>query len=172
MQLYWGITINNKQLTSKLKVSGAVSDIVVKALFNKRVIEMSVKLNVPLNRTVKGQLGWLKRQLGKCNKIHKELYSCICSELKVDINIKYVKGVDRISLDKIDDFYSKIKKREISEFGVVMIKDFGKQFSSTQKFVKIIEQMLLNFYECIVEHLVKWEKPVPQISENIKIMKE
>ncbi|MCK5493453.1 MAG: hypothetical protein KAJ14_10125, partial [Candidatus Omnitrophica bacterium] len=60
--------ISNKFLTSTLRVKGAVSDIKIKALFEKRIIEMSVTLKAPQDKTIRGQLGWIKRQIDICNK--------------------------------------------------------------------------------------------------------
>ena len=60
--------IENKQLSSELRVKGAVSDIRIKAFFEKRIIEMSVILQPPLDKKVKGQLNWIKYQLESCKK--------------------------------------------------------------------------------------------------------
>ena len=33
-------------------------------------------------------------------------------------------------------------------------------------FVKIIEEMLIGYYQSIVQHIKKWEKPVPKIANK------
>ncbi len=158
--------IIDKQLISTLKVKGAVSDITVRALFEKRIIEMSVKINVPGDRKIKGQFGWLKRQIDDCNKKNPDIFEIIQNELKININIKHAKGIERISYDRLDSIYQEFKNKEINEFGVVQIKDFGKKFAASQKFVEVLEKMLLDFYKGIVQNLSRWEQPAPKLSEN------
>ena len=158
--------ITDKQLISTLKVKGAVSDITVRALFEKRIIEMSVKINVPRDRKIKGQLGWLKRQIDDCNKKNPDIFEIIQNELKININIKHAKGIERISYDRLDSIYQEFKNKEINEFGVVQVKDFGKKFAASQKFVEVLEKMLLDFYKGIVQNLSRWEQPAPKLSEN------
>jgi len=164
--------LTNKQLISTLKVTGAVSDIQIKALFEKRTIEMSVKVNVPLDRTTRGQIGWLKKQLDKCQKKNEDRFNELSSKIMIDINIKHAKGLDRRLYKNIDNIYPDIKNREINDFGIVLIKDFGKGFSSSMKFVVIIENMLLDYYKVIVQYLTNWEKPAPKISENEIVVNE
>ena len=164
--------IANKELISTLKVIGAVSDVQIKALFEKRTIEMSVKVNIPLDKTVRGQIGWLKRQIDKCQKNNKDQFDALCENIMIDINIKHAKGVERILWKNIDNIYPEIKNREINDFGIVLVRDFGKEFSSSKKFVEIIESMLLDYYKIIVQYLTKWEKPAPKIPENESITQE
>jgi len=163
--------IENKMLSLTLGVKGAVSEITVKALFEKRIIEMSVKLNVPLDKGVKGQIGWLKRQIDYCGKKRPEIFNKIYDDLKIDINIKHARSDERISYKRIDEIFEDLKSKEINEFGIVQVKDFGKSFASRKKFVEIIENMLIEFYGGIVQHLTNWEKPAPKISEE-KIISE
>jgi len=158
--------INEKQLTSVLRVKGAVSDIIIRALFEKRIVEMIVKVNVPLDKGIKGQIGWLKKQIELCAKKEPKIFETIQDELKIGINIKRAKGCERVALPKLRDIYNEIKDREINEFNVVQVKDFGKSFSSRQKFVEEIETMLVNFYKSIIQHLHNWKQPAPPLSDT------
>ncbi len=47
-----------------------------------------------------------------------------------------------------------------------MSKILENNFSSRKNFVNIIEEMLLDFYSGIVQHLSKYEQPAPKIIEN------
>jgi hypothetical protein len=158
--------ITDKQLISTLKVKGAVSDITVRALFEKRIVEMSVTLNVPLDKKIKGQIGWLKRQLDFCNKKNPDIFETIKNELKININIKHAKGIERISYDRLDSIHQEFKNKEIKEFGIVQVKDFGKKFAASQKFVEVLEKMLLDFYKGVIQYLSRWEQPAPKLTEN------
>ena len=158
--------INDKLLVSTLKIKGAVSDITVKALFDKRIIEMAVKLNVPRDRGTKAQLGWLKRQIDNCRKKDPESCAAILDELKIDINIKHARNDERMSFSRLEEMNEELKNKEINGFRIVQVKDFGKSFASRQKFVETIENMLVQFYKGIVQQLVNWEQAAPKIVEE------
>ena len=160
--------ISNKFLTSTLRVKGAVSDIKIKALFEKRIIEMSVTLKAPQDKTIRGQLGWIKRQIDICNKKNEKTFQKIKNEILIEIIIRNSNKSERISLIDIDNIYAEIKNKEIKEFKVLFIKDYGKQFASRIKFVEIIERMIVDFYSGIVQFLSKWEKHAPKMIETNK----
>lgn len=160
--------IDKKRLVSTLKIKGAVSDITVRALFDKRIIEMAIKLNVPKDRGTKAQIGWLKRQIDNCQKKDTVSNNEILNELKIDINVKHARNDERISFDRLEEMYEELKNKEINGFGVVQVKDFGKSFASRQKFVQTIENMLVVFYKGLVQHLVRWEQSAPKIVEEFK----
>ena len=160
--------ISNKFLTSTLRVKGAVSDIKIKALFEKRIIEMSVTLKAPQDKTIRGQLGWIKRQIDICNKKNEKTFQKIKNEILIEIIIRNSNKSERISLIDIDNIYAEIKNKEIKEFKILFIKDFGKQFASRIKFVEIIERMIVDFYSGIVQFLSKWEKHAPKMIETNK----
>lgn len=155
--------INERKLTSTLRVRGAVSDINISALFEKRTIEMSVSLKPPMNKKTRGQLGWIKRQLLSCSKKDETTFNKIKGEVIIAIWLKNMRKPERICVAGIDDVYDHIKDREIKEFRVVCIKDFGKKFSSRKIFVDTIEQMALDFYRGVIQHLVKWEPTAPKM---------
>ncbi|MBU1810917.1 MAG: hypothetical protein KJ629_07245 [Candidatus Omnitrophica bacterium] len=160
--------INNKFLTSILQVKGAISDIKIKAFFEKRIIEMSVSLKAPQDKTIRGQLGWIERQMENCNKKNEKTFQKIKNEILIEIIIKNSNKSERISLINIDNIYAEIKNKEIKEFKILFIKDYGKKFASRNKFVEIIEEMIVNFYSGIVQFLLKWEKPAPKMIETNK----
>ena len=62
--------IDKSLLTSNLRVKGAASDIKIEALSEKRIVGMSVTIKVPQDKKLKGQLTWIKRQLGTCKNIN------------------------------------------------------------------------------------------------------
>ena len=62
--------------------------------------------------------------------------------------------------------YEDLKYKELNDVRIILIKDFGKIFSSSMKFVEILEEMLIDFYKIIVQHLSRWEKPAPKIKEQ------
>lgn len=160
--------VETKILSSNLKVKNAVSDIRIDASFEKKIVEMSVTLRAPQDKKIRGQLSWIKRQLGNCKKKNKEKFLKVEQEILIDISLKNISKSERISIDNLDNVYNEIKDREIKEFKVMMIKDFSRNFSSCKKFVEIIEEMLLDYYSGIVQSLTKWEEPAPKIIEKEK----
>ena len=160
--------IGEKSLSSNLKVSGAVSDIKIKALFEKRIIEMSVTLKVPQDKKIRGQLNWVKRQLEACKKKNEQTFHRLQNEILIEIILKNTNKTERVNIDNIDNIYEEIKDREIKEFKILYIKDFGKRFAKCRKFVEILENMLLDYYSCVVQHLSNWTQPAPKIIEEKK----
>ena len=60
-----------------------------------------------------------------------------------------------------------ISNREISGFSILYLKSLGKKFESKKGVVEIMEKMLINYYQGILQHLKRWEKPAPQIAKMI-----
>lgn len=155
-----------KCLTSNLRIRGAVSDIRISALFEKRIISLAVSLAVPRNKKLRGQIGWIKKQLDKCRKRSEEDFDKIRNEIRIDILFKNTSKFDRVTITGLDSIYDDIRGREIKEFRILQIRDFGKNFSSRYKFVEILEAMLVDYFKKIVQHLDKWEQPAPKIVES------
>jgi len=166
--------ISNKFLSSVLKVKNAASDIRIDAFFDKRIIEMSVTLKAPQDKKIRGQLSWIKNQLRNCKKKNEKTFQKIQNEIIVDISLKNTSKSERVNIENLDIIYGEIKEREIREFKVILIKDLGKKFSNCKNFVEIIENMLIDYYSCVVQYLTKWEEPAPKIIEkdNGEIKKE
>jgi hypothetical protein len=153
-------------LTSNLRVKDAISPIEISGFFKKRSVEMSVNLGAPQDKTVRGQLSWLIRQFQNCEKKSESLYSKINSDIFVELSYKRRSKSDRFPAASLDSNYQEIKDKEIKEFKIILLKDFGKGFSSRTKFVETIELMLVEFYRGIIQYLSKWEKPAPKIKET------
>ena len=158
--------IDSMKLSSIFKIKGAVSDIKVSALFRKRTIEMSISLKAPEDKTLRGQVGWMKKQIDTCNKKSSDTFEIVKNEIMVEVTIKNSSRIERFHLKKIEDIIEELKNKELREFKIVYIKDFGKSFSNRKKFVEIIEKMIIDYYGGIVQYLKKWEKPAPKIIEN------
>ena len=144
-------------LSSKLKIKGAVSNIKVTADFDRRVISMSVNITPPLNKGVIARISWIKNQLEKMNveKLKNDLY--------IDADIKYTANSIKYKFENIDNFYEHedIKNKDIIGFDICYIKTVN--FTHVGKFVDSIEEMLLDFYQIIVQDLKTWEKPAPKL---------
>jgi hypothetical protein len=157
--------IDNNKLTSTHRIRGAVSDVSVEALFQKRTIEMCVSLKPPADKKLRGQIGWMKRQFTVCSKKAPKTFSRIQDALLVEIWLKNLRTPERVSIAQLDEVHQHLQGRIIKEFRVVLIEDFGKNFGSRIKFVERIEQMAIDFYSGVVQYLVKWEQTAPKIAK-------
>ena len=155
--------ISYNYLDSSLQISGAVSDLKVRANFDKKNLEMSVNVISPQDKKSKGQIGWMLRQLNNCQKKNPELFTNLEKSLMIDILIKFQKEPIRFRLDEIDSALEKVGNREIKGFNIVCLQYLGRKFRSPQIFVEVIEKMVIDYYRGIVQYLKNWNKPAPQI---------
>lgn len=158
--------IESKALVSTLQISGAASDIKVIAHFERRNIEMNISLIAPQDKTLRGQIGWLRRQLEMGARKSVDKFETMPIELGIDIELKRQKMPVRYSLDRLDDAIEELKGREIKRFVISQIWDLGRKFESKRGIVQNIESMLLDYYRIIVQHLKKWEKPAPKMLDG------
>lgn len=159
------MTIN--MMASSLKVKGAASKLFINAFFDKRSVETYVVLKAPSDKKTKGQLGWLEKQLRDCNKKDEQGFNSLKNSLFIDVFYKNISRPERISIEKFLTAFEPEKDKEIREFGIALLRDFGKDFGHKTKFVENIANMSLEFYGRIVEHLRSYEAPAPKLSEDV-----
>ena len=155
--------VKDRFLDSSLSIDGAVSDINVIANFGRKNIEMSVNVEPPADKPTRPKITWLRNQLKKCVNKVEDNASWINKDLMVDINIKFTSKPVRVPLDELEDAYGKITGRDIKNFSVVYVNYLGRKFESRKMFVIDIEEMLVQFYENVVQYLKNWEKPAPKV---------
>lgn len=162
--------LKTQSLSSTLSVQAAVSDITIRANFQYRTVEMSVDVNPPQDKTLRGQLGWIKgqvenRQLKK--KLSEEQSKpSILTDLFVELGFKNTRKPYRFPYDRLEYQAEECKGKEIKKVSIVHIKNFGRNFGSAKKFIVMIETMLPIFYKEIIQHLKNWVKPAPQITQR------
>lgn len=157
--------ITTKHLKSRFQIQGAVSDIKMTGLFEKRAIEMSVSLTVPRDKTLRGQVGWINRQLQRCSKKSGDSFNNIIGSIFVDVSIKNSPKSVRLCVTEVETLVEVLKDKEIKSCKVIYLKDFGKMYASRVKFVTTIESMGLDFYRYVVQNLKNWDPSAPQISK-------
>ena len=155
--------IDKSTLSSEYRIRGAVSDLVIEAHFKRRTIEMHVSIIPPSTMGIKGQLGWIGRQLAQCHKKNPELYEMVESGLLIEVWVKNARIAERAQVSQLEGLLEHLQGREIRELRVIHFEDFGKAFSSRIKFVERLEQMALSFYTGVVQHLTNWEPKAPKI---------
>jgi len=150
-------------LTTSLKIKGAVSDIDVKAEFERRMLQMSVEVTPPLDKGTISRLTWVKKQLEKID-------SPLLNDISVHASVKYS---SKPLTEKFADFdrfydYDDIKKKDITQFTLTLNNGIAASFKSKKKFVTLIEAMLRDFYKDIVQNVKTWQAPPPKLKETKK----
>ncbi|WP_425390256.1 hypothetical protein [Ekhidna sp.] len=158
--------IKSNHLESRLKVIGSVSEILIEADFTSRTVSMSVEVDAPLDKGTKGRLGWILRQIERCKQKYDKEFDSIANELYVDAAIKYRSNGVRHKFSDFESFYELEKSIEITQFKILVIRNFGRNFESVRKFVEMIESMLLEFYKVIIQNLSNWDRPAPKLKNE------
>lgn len=154
-------------LSTSLSVKGAVSNIDIKAEFERRMLQMSVEITPNLNyKTFEGRLNSLNRQIKKMD-----------SELLNHLTItgKVFKSPNPIieTYKDYDNFYNEdFKKKDVRKFVLTVNQSLGGSFKSKKKFVVLIEDLLKDFYEDIVQNLVSYVPPPPTMKKEVKTVIE
>lgn len=155
--------VNSYRLESNLHIDGAASSLKISAYFDRMTIAFSSHLSAPEDKKNRGKVSWLKNQLKICEKRNHQLYNLLKTDLIIDVDIKHAKNNLRFGIDELDNSTDQVGNREITGFSILYLKSLGKKFESRKGVVEIMEKMLINYYECIFQHLKRWEKPAPQI---------
>ena len=150
-------------LSTKLRIKGAVSDIKVTVDFERRTISMSVNVTPPLNGGVISRITWIKKQLSKMSN------QSFLEHLYIDADIKYTSNSIKYKYADFDKFYEHddIKNKDIIGFNLDVIK--SAKFTQVSNFVKEIESMLLDYYQIIVQDLKTWEKSAPKLQPKKEV---
>ncbi len=158
--------IGTHSLKSTHRVKGAASEINVTAHFVRRTLEMRVYLSAPKDKKLRGQIGWLQRYFDVCQRKDEKTFEKNIDEMSVDIGIKYQRLPHHVALRDFADSADELKRAEVTGFSIVQIRDLGRKFDSRGGIVKNMEEMLLEFYQAIVQHLRAWEPPAPQMPDS------
>ena len=157
--------ISNLYLESKLQIEHAAAPLEIRAFFARKNIEMSVKLSPPLDKKIRGQISWIRNQLKQSEKKNPPLFEALKPDLIIEIYLKFISAPIRLPFNELDSAVEMIGSREIKSFNIVFLKYLGRKFESRKRVVQIIEKMLIDYYQGVLQHLKRWEKPVPQISK-------
>jgi len=155
--------INDNCITGELIIKNAASDIKLMAEFERRIVSMSVKLTPPLDRGNKAKITWIGKQLENCKKKNNVLFSKLEKELIIEADIKYAKANIKVKLSELDELIELTKDKEIQAFKITLNRGFGAGFSSVKKFIVLIDNMILEYYEGIVQYVSTWTRPTPKI---------
>ena len=154
--------ISKKYLSSRFKVENIVSPIDVIAHFDLRTIEMSVLVEAP-EKGIKGQIGWMRRQIEDCEKKANDIYGNIVDDLRITPNLKYRNEYQPTKICDLENAIDDLKEKEITSFTVSYIVHLGAKFESSKNFVVMLEKMLIDYYSGIIQYLSNPPKSTPKI---------
>lgn len=158
--------IKNNSIEGRISVKGAVSDIQISADFERRVISMSIKVTPPLTKGNSAKVTWILKQLMNCNKRSPILFEKNKNDIWLESNIKFAQENVKIKLAELSNLSELVKdKKDIQLFHIKLNKSLGSKFANPKKIIEIMEQMILDYYEGFVQHIVNWKRPAPKIVE-------
>ncbi len=163
--------IKHKSIQTNISVKNAVSDIIIKADFEKKNLFMSVNISPPENSTNTAKVGWLIRHLENGKKKNEKAFFRNAKRIYISANIKYSRVPVTFSLAEVSKLKELNKKDEIKDFKLYVVRELGRSFISAKGFVTNIEELLSDFYEGYVQHLVNWSKPAPKIERVEDLIK-
>ena len=156
--------VKENYIKGELAIKNSVSDIKLIVEFERRTVSMSVKITPPMNKGTMGKISWIARQLENCFKKNNETFNKIKDNIWIEADIKYANNNLKVKLNELSELTELTKGKEIQQFHIVLVNSFGVGFSSNKKFIVLIEQMILNYYEGIVQHMTNWSSPAPKLT--------
>ncbi|MCH8902310.1 MAG: hypothetical protein IIA45_00100 [Bacteroidetes bacterium] len=157
--------VKENYIEGMLSVKDSVSDIKVILEFERRIVSMSVKTIPPMNKGTQARISWIAKQLQNCEKQNAEVFNKIGSNIWIEASIKFAKENIKVNLSELDTLTELTKGKEIQAFHVVLNEGYGANFGSTKKFVELIENQILAYYEGIVQHMTNWKRPAPKLDQ-------
>lgn len=156
--------IKEKKLVSVYQIEKAISDLKVEVDFSGKSVAMEIESDLPDAKTVKGQLGWIRKQYNRCKNTNTAEFEEIASDLSIKLNIKHSRGYVLNKWKEFDYLNVEVEKgKKINDFKIVYCKDLNKDFSSTRNFIKIIEKMIIDFYRIIVQNIEQPKQEPPKM---------
>lgn len=157
--------VRHNYVSANIAIKNAVSDIKIKAEFERRTVNMSIKITPPLDKGNVARISWLIKQLENAKKKSETAFEKLSDKIWIEANIKFAKENIKIKLSEINSLQELSKGKEIQGFSIVLVNGYGSNFASVKKFVQLIEQQLLDYYEGIVQHTSNWTRPAPKLTE-------
>lgn len=158
--------VKDYAIVGEISVKNAVSNIRIEIDFERRTVALSIRITPPLDKGNLARITWASNQLKNCSKKSEKLFKEIYDDLSLEAKLKFHRLGHRVLVKDIDELRGSTKDKEIQEFELVFVKSFGASFTSSKKFIVLIEQMMRNYYECIVQNATTWSRPTPKLMND------
>jgi hypothetical protein len=151
-------------LTGKVAIKNSVSDIKITVDFERRSVILKNSIKPPMNIGSVARITWLKKQIERCSELESTLFNKIGDKIWIEADVKFARTNLKVSFKDIEELYEQSKGKEIQGFNVSVMDGFGASFASEKKFVSLFEDLVLNYYEGIVQNLKNWNAPAPKLN--------
>ncbi|MFT6244495.1 MAG: hypothetical protein ACJASM_002619 [Salibacteraceae bacterium] len=158
--------VKENYITSTISIKNAVSDIKIKAEFERRTVAMTIKIDPKMDVGSAARITWLVKQLENAKKKSETVFNKLEDKIWIEANIKFAQENLKVKLTELDTLAEISKGKEIQGFHIIVISSFGANFASVKKFIELLEQLILDYYEGIVQHMSNWTKPAPKFVEG------
>ena len=156
--------IKDFSLSGQVSVKDAVSDIKILVDFERRSVSLKNSISPPKNIGTVARISWIKKQIENCKKSEKSIFEKLNDKVWIEADIKFARENLKVNFNNIEELYELSKGKEIQQFYVSVMDGFGKKFPQEKNFVILFEQLVLNYYEGIVQNLKNWNKPSPKLN--------
>lgn len=156
--------IKDFSLSGQVSVKDAVSDIKILVDFERRSVSLKNSISPPKNIGTVARISWIKKQIENCKKSEKSIFEKLNDKVWIEADIKFARENLKVNFNNIEELYELSKGKEIQQFYVSVMDGFGAGFASEKKFVSLFEQLVLDYYEGIVQNLKNWNKPSPKLN--------
>jgi len=156
--------IKDFSLSGQVSVKDAVSDIKILVDFERRSVSLKNSISPPKNIGTVARISWIKKQIENCKKSEKSIFEKLNDKVWIEADIKFARENLKVNFNNIEELYELSKGKEIQQFYVSVMDGFGTKFPQEKNFVILFEQLVLNYYEGIVQNLKNWNKPSPKLN--------
>ena len=153
-------------ITGKLSIKDSVSDIKIIVDIERRVISMSISVIPPLDRGCVARITSINKQLENCKRKESSVFRKLEDKIWIETNIKFAQANLKVKLSDLSSLPELTKGKDIQAFHIVLINGLGASFASNKKFIVLIEQMVVDYYEGIVQHMSNWNRPAPKLEQE------
>ena len=156
--------IKDFSLSGQVSVKDAVSDIKILVDFERRSVSLKNSISPPKNIGTVARISWIRKQIENCKSSEKSIFEKLNDKVWIEADIKFARENLKVNFNNIEELYELSKGKEIQQFYVSVMDGFGAGFASEKKFVSLFEQLVLDYYEGIVQNLKNWNKPSPKLN--------
>jgi len=157
--------LRDEYLKGRLTINGAVSDIDIICDFPTKSVSLSISIIPDLNKKNIGRISWLRDRLATCKSKNEELYKTLEKRLFIEADIKFTKNDIRVAVKELEQLGDLTIGKEIQSFKIVVVQPFNKSFTK-KEFIKNVDNLILDYYQGIVQNLKNWQKSIPKINES------
>ena len=153
--------LTKNTLAATFRIPDAASDLFLKADMARGTVSCGMKLDAPADKKrAEARINWLLRQL-QWSQISDEVY------IKANFIGRAPPSLQKaIDLRENPSLFRRDNKLVPISFEISLIRDLGSDFSSRKKFLVHLNQVILDFYKSVGEHLKVWVPPAPKIHEK------